>query len=328
MRGPGELLALRRGPAVGENVAVIEEGGWLSPKRVWIVSQREGWYRSSFGASGLFQPGKSFPDAAVMSDRGGRLVVRFPDAFSVGAHPAPGGPSPPGRDPGIVLKEESYPFPSCLSGLVSPPRTDREFRNLFTLRELGFPAVEPVACGRSGTWVFHRHAFLITREFTGAKSLKAWSREGGLEVDPRAVERALLEFARDVARLHKQGCYIGTLYGKNVLVRPSAGAGAELALCDVPRLRRTRAGRVRFRLAARDLACLEKWASGVYPLRSRWAFLRRYLEELGEGPPPRVWARRIRGQRERMFHRTPAGRASRRIKRAMKRLGLGRWWPF
>jgi hypothetical protein len=311
-------------------VGVIEERGWISRRRVLVASGREAWYRSLFEARGLFQPRRSVPGAPVLSDRGGRLVVRLPAAPGAAGEGEPRGPR--GRAeagvPGFVLKEESYPFPSCLSGLAGPARTDREFRNLFALRALGFPAVEPIACGRSGAWIFPGSTFLITREFAGSTSLKAWSREGGLDLDPGAVESALLAFAADVARLHKRGCYVRTLYGKNVLVRRGAGGEAELCVCDVPRIRRARPGRVRFRLAARDLACLEKWAAGVYPPRARVAFLRRYLDELGEGPPLREWVRPILGQRERMLHRTPAGRASRGVKRAIKRLGLGRWWPF
>ena len=325
MRGPGELRALRASPPGGDGASVLEEGGWLERRRVLVARGNEDWYRLAFGEAGLFPGARSIPGAIVLSNRGGRLVVRIPDLEDTAAAP---GDRPAGEAaPGFVLKEESYPFPSCLSGILVPPRTDREFRNLATLRSLGFPAVEPVACGRSGAACFHRRAFLVTREFPAARSLKAWSREGGGDLAPLAVERALLAFAVDVARLHANGVYVGTLYGKNVLVRRSPSGGADLAVCDVPRLRRRR-GRLRFGLAARDLACLEKWAADVWPARARLAFLRRYRAELGDGPPLRAWTRRIVAERERMLHRTPAGRLSRRLKRTMKRLGLGRWWPF
>jgi hypothetical protein len=307
-------------------VAVIEERSGRIRRRVLVADGREEWYRSRFAGQGLFHPGRACPDAVVMSDRGGRLVVRLPGAVAPReSHPPPGAAEPAA---GLVLKEETYRFPACLVGLVGPSRAESEFRNLAVLRGLGFPAVEPVACGRSGTWMFPGHTFLITREFAGAKSLKIWSREGGVDVTPADVERALLAFAGDVARLHRQGCYMRTLYGKNILLRRGAAGGAELAVCDVPRLYRIRPGRVRFGLAARDLACLEKWAADVYPARARLAFLRRYLEEAGSGPDARRWARRIRRERDRMQHVTPVGRLSHGVKRGLKRLGLGRWWPF
>jgi hypothetical protein len=99
-------------------------------------------------------------------------------------------------------------------------------------------------------------------------------------------------------------------------------------LCDVPRLWWFRGHRLSFGLAARDLACLDKWGRLVCGPRDRLAFLRTYLEKLGEGPPLRRWVRRIVRQRERMRHATFTGRMSRKFKRFLKRIHLEKYWPF
>src|SRR5256885_13668180 len=72
-----------------------------------------------------------------------------------------------------------------------------------------------------------------------------------------------------------------------------------------------------FQLASRDLACLDKWARPVFPLRARLAFLKVYLEKLGEGPPIDEWMARIFRQEERLLHRTFLGWTSRKIKKRL-----------
>jgi len=137
-----------------------------------------------------------------------------------------------------------------------------------------------------------------------------------------------MAFALELARLHRARCYLRTLYGKNVLLRKSSGGEVELQVCDVPRLWWFKGRGLSFQLASRDLACLDKWARPVFPLRARLAFLKVYLEKLGEGPPIDEWMARIFRQEERLLHRTFLGWTSRKIKKRLKRWHLGNYWPF
>jgi hypothetical protein len=234
----------------------------------------------------------------------------------------------PSRREGLVLKEERYPFPTCLHGFLTVPRAEREFYNLLLLRSLGFPAVEPLAFGHSGFWILYHRSFLITREVSEAINLKSWSRKQRSAFSQEEVERALMAFASELARLHRARCYLRTLYGKNVLLRRTLGQDLELQVCDVPRLWWFKGRGLSFLLASKDLACLDKWARRVFAPRVRVAFLKAYLESLGEGPPLRQWAARILRQGERLHHRTFLGWTSRKIKQRLKRWRLGNYWPF
>ncbi|MBI4605569.1 MAG: hypothetical protein HY721_26695 [Planctomycetes bacterium] len=318
----------------GPPTARIEERRLLRYRRVVVPASRVQWYRSLFEAGGLFRPRRACPEPQVLSSRGRRTVVRFEDSSPYAAKGANGSRADAvlgkvlGARPGIVLKEERYPFPTFLHGLVTVPRAEREFHNLLALRSLGFPAVEPLACGHSGLWILYHRSFLITRELTGATNLKLWAKGRRPDISRDEVKEAMLAFARELARLHKARCYVRTLYGKNILVRKTPDGRVEVALCDVPRLWWFRGRGLSFALAARDLATLDKWGRLVFTPRERLAFLRAYLERLGEGPPPGVWVRRIVRVRERMRHQTLLGRSSRRLKRALKRAGLENFWPF
>lgn len=328
----------------GPPIAYIESRKLFRYRRVVVPANRVEWYKAVFGKEGLFRPRRSCPDAALLSDRGRREVVRFDDPLPPsnwsqrGSHGETGGgtltstQSAQTAKAGLVLKEEHYPFPTLLHGFLTVPRAEREFYNLHALRSLGCPAVEPLACGHSGMGIFYHRSFLITREFAGAVSLKAWmkarSRQQPVDFTAAEIEVALESFARELARLHRARLYVRTLYGKNILVRRNEDGRVELALCDVPRLWWFRGRGLSFGLAAGDLATLDKWARLVFGPRSRYRFLVAYLERLGEGPPLRRWIRRILRQRERLRHATFWGRTSRRLKRLFKRFGLGNYWPF
>lgn len=338
-------------------MALIEQRKLLRYRRIVVPVSRVQWYKSLFGAEGLFRPRRSFPDAEPVSVRGRRRVVRFEESRIPAAVLAPAASVPAlgdGRSSGngvvagegvgvpvvggrvkaasqgtgLILKEETYPFPTFLHGILTVPRAEREFHNLLALRSLQFPAVEPLACGHSGFWILYHRSFLITREFTGAVNLKLWAKGQYSGIRRAELEKALLDFARELARLHRARCYVRTLYDKNILVRRAPDGRVELALCDVPRLWWFRGRGLSFGLAARDLASFDKWARQVFSVRSRLGFLKVYLERLREGPPLRSWVRRILRHRERMRHRTPVGRMSRKLKNTLKRLHLENYWPF
>jgi hypothetical protein len=296
--------------------------------RVLCAPELEAWYRQAFPGAALRDPGRSIAESDVLSDRGGRLVVRF---ARPPAPPSPAAAEDRGREPAagrLVIKEERHPFPSCLLGLFARPRAEREFHNLRTLRRLGFAAVEPVACGHTGVLRCHRRSFLISREFAGAETLKGWSARRPPWPSREELQQALLRLAPEVASLHRERSYLRTLYAKNLLFRRSPSGGLEIALCDVPRLRCSRRRELDFGLAARDLATLDKWGREVFGTRARIGFLRTYLAALGEGPPPAAWIRRIARSRDRLRHQTLLGRLSRGTKRALKKVGLKRYWPF
>jgi len=275
-------------------------------------------------AEELLVPALTLPGAVLIAKRGPRSVARLP-AASVGASSVPGHSS-------CVLKEEVYPFPMLLRGIAAPPRALAELRNLALLRSLGFPAVEPFACGWAAVCGLPVRSFLLLEDFAGSLSLKEWSRRGSAGspggIAREGIVEALLGFIREVARLHAAGASIGTLYAKNILARADGAGRVELRLCDVPRTRGPSRSGLRFGPAAHDLACLDKWACEALTSDERRGILDAYLEELGAGPPPEAWIAAIRRRRDRLRHRTPSGRASRGWKRLLKRAGLKRYWPF
>ena len=338
----GPIMRANPDWGTGPPIAYIEERKFLRYRRVVVPANRTEWYKSVFGREGLFRPRRSCPEAQLLSDRGRRTVVRLDDPLpsANGGGPAGGGfrggiaaaTRVASASAGLVLKDEHYPFPTLLHGILTVPRAEREFHNLLALRSLGFPAVEPLACGHSGFWILYHRSFLITREFAGATSLKTWLKActRGKPVDFSAAEirEAMLVFAKDLAKLHRARCYVRTLYGKNILARRNEEGRVELVLCDVPRLWWLRGRGLSFSLAARDLACLDKWARMVFGPIGRYRFLKTYLRRLGEGPPIRRWIRKILRQRDRMRHATFTGRVHRRWRRLLKRFGVGNYWPF
>ena len=316
--GPGRLACLRERRLFRRRCVVVPE-------------ERLEWYRGRFGPAGIYSPRAAAGAFEAIADKSRRKVFRLPAVVAGGDDPgrrdAPRAERSPGAPGGIVLKEERFPFPTFLKGLFTEASSVREFRNLLALRALGFPVVEPLAHGVSGLGPFTLETFLITREFAGATDLRDWIKER-CGLTPDEVEARVMGLAVDLARLHVERRYLRTFYAKNLLVRRAPGGGLDLALCDVPRLTERRGRPLSFRLAAGDLASLEKWGRCVFSPRVRLLFLRRYLEALGEGPPARRWVAAILRRVERMRHRTFLGALSKRFKRWLRRRGLSNYWPF
>lgn len=304
----------------------LEERHGLRYQRIFFPEERESWYRARFGAVDLYDPRASHPEAEPIQETSKSRVFRIDDAA-------------PGRgDAGLFLKEERYGFPNIILGLVARPRVLREFRNLAVLRSIGCPAVEPLAVGVIGWGPFYRDSFLITAEFARAQTLKDWSRSSPAAALARGdVAAALLGFARVLGRVHRGGYCFRTLYAKNLLVRAAEPGGAEITVCDTPRLwRATRRalpdrasmGWAHFLMACFDLACLDKWAAVVYSGRERLRFLRVYLAELRAGPPRRNWIRWAGLLSRHLRHETPLGRFRKKFRRRLLKYGLNRYWPF
>jgi hypothetical protein len=226
----------------------------------------------------------------------------------------------------LVLKQESYRIPRVrYGGPFSGLNSEREFDNLRKLRALGIPVVEPLCYGTSGFGPFLDRSFLVMREFTCAIDLRAWSTDRDSRVSLAQLHDTLLGFAVDLARLHRLRHYVWTMYAKNILVRPNASAdGVELALCDVPRLVHWPRRRLSIAFAVRDLGALDKWGATAFPLEARLAFLKAYLDALGEGPSFVDWCRRIERRVDRLNHRTPLSSAKKRLQRGIRSLVRGR----
>lgn len=304
----------------------LEERSRFGYRRVFLPAERETWYRTRFGAVDLWDPRASHPEADLIQETSKSRVFRIE------------GGAPEDAGGGLFLKEERYGFPAILLGPAARPRVLREFRNLTVLRSLGCPAVEPLACGTSGWGPFYRHSFLITAEFARARTLKDWTQgSSAAALTRRDVVEALLDFARVLARVHRRGYCVRTLYAKNLLVRAAEDGGAEITVCDTPRLwraarrelsERGRMGWAHFLMACFDLACLDKWAATVHTGGERLRFLSVYLEALRAGPPRRSWIRCAGLLSRHLRHETPLGRFRKKFRRRLIKYGLNRYWPF
>jgi hypothetical protein len=239
----------------------------------------------------------------------------------VDAHEVRGSPS-------LVLKTEVYPVTSLGQRLFSTPRAYREFENLECLQRLGVPVAEPVACGWSGTWPIFKRSFLLAREVEGAHKLKGWTGVGRGEPSHAEMLGLLQDLCARLAEIHRQGWWVRTLQAKNLLWRRRPDGCFELVLIDVPRLTRSRDGRLCFRGAVKDLAFLDKWGRGAFTSQEREGLLRHYLEVLGQGPPARRWMLAIDRVVKRRNHESALGRASHRLRRALRKVGLRAYWPF
>jgi hypothetical protein len=221
----------------------------------------------------------------------------------------------------FVVKQERFLIPRVrYGGPFSGPNCEREFHNLRTLRANGIRAVEPLGYGVLRIGPFIGSSFLVTRDFTGSTDLRDWSPASSGACSAARLHELLLDFAGDLARLHRSRHYVWTLYAKNFLVRAAAAPdSSELALCDVPRLVHW-PGRLSVAFAVRDLAALDKWAVTHFPREARLAFLETYLAALGEGPPLEEWCERIERRVDRLNHRTGWSSARKRVQRGVRRI--------
>lgn len=227
----------------------------------------------------------------------------------------------------IVVKYDDAPWPINPRTWFAPPRVLREFENLRRLQQLGVPAIEPLACGWSGVWPNAQHTFLVTRTLIGAGTLKAWSPDAPGALSRDEVIALLGDLLRQVAGLHGQGLTLSTFYAKNVLLRRAPDGRAEIALCDIPRLRECRGHRLR-QMTVRDLAYLDKGLRKLLSPVERLRLLRIYLEAAGASGPVGSWVQAINHKVARKRHETPVGVASWLVHKVLRRFGLHKYWPF
>ena len=152
-----------------------------------------------------------------------------------------------------------------------------EFRALQRLREIGVPAVRPVAAAsrtRRGRLVGHA---LLTEHVPDAVDLARRLRTCGDPVrEDRAVRRrTLISIANHLARMHAEGFVHGDCHARNVLVRLDDGSEPHVVFLDC---RRGGAPSWR-RPPLLDLATLDGDLAGLVPATDRLRALRAWLPE-------------------------------------------------
>jgi Lipopolysaccharide kinase (Kdo/WaaP) family len=237
----------------------------------------------------------------------------------------------PTRGASLYFKHQRYPLPARLFTWVFVPWGRRELEALRTAGALGVPAVTPLLGGVVERGPFVHESWLATRAVSGALNLSAWQKnrtgDSHAAFSPEEVRAALPALWRMLGRLHRHRFYCRTTGAKNVLVYRAADGAIAFALHDLPRaLHRPWRG-LSLRLAAQDLARLERWAVRWLDDAERDALLDHYLRELGEGPARGVWQRRVARALDRQLRRTPVSRLPHRVRRTLKDLpGLGHWF--
>ncbi|MBN2445270.1 MAG: hypothetical protein JXO22_00975 [Phycisphaerae bacterium] len=185
-------------------------------------------YRDRLRAAGLDRV------ESVLSHQDGLIVAWSRTTDSVYVPAADGGV-------GFYVKRYLYPtwhkrFRGMLRGtFFGTHRGKAEARALNVMRNLGIPAVRPVAHGWRRVGHFVAACFLITEEVPGAPNLTTFGQE--VKVGERqltfAQRRAMTyELADLVSAMHGKGFAHGRLFWRNLLVRFSVTGAPEFALLD------------------------------------------------------------------------------------------------
>lgn len=254
--------------------------------------------------------------------------------YRVEFSPAPGDGAMPENS--VILKHESFPFPTWLLTLPIGAVGLKERRNLCQVESLGVPVVSAVAAGEIGWGPFFFETWVATREIFGGCNLSDWLRnrtgrtrteQTSPDFSPEEVRAALPELAKMLALLHRRRFYCRTIFAKNVLMHRDPGGQVLLTLHDLPRSRYTPGRRtISLRRAVFDLACFDRWACKWLGSAARLRLLKHYLEHLDEGPPLGEWVGRIHRRRSRLMRQTFPSWLGHRIRRRAKKLPrVGSW---
>ncbi len=114
-------------------------------------------------------------------------------------------------------------------------RAKAEARALHAMRELGVPAVRPVAYGWRRCGYLIAACFLITEDVPGAPNLTTFAQavqSGETQLAHRQRMLMIERLAEMIARLHRTGFAHGRLFWRNVLVRWGPTAEPEFFLLD------------------------------------------------------------------------------------------------
>lgn len=208
-------------------------------------------YRESLRAVGLARMSE------ILAYTGGRVVAwsRTTDTTFV----------PSGTDgSGFFLKRYLFPtwrsrWRGALRGtFVGRHRAEVEARLIREMRELGLPAVRPVAVGCRRVGHFVTASVLITEAVPGAMNLTQAVLElaaGRICFSPLARRRTIAALANYVADLHSAGYRHGQLFWRNILIRSAPGGDSEFFFLD-PRPRPARLASRRDDAWLRELAQL------------------------------------------------------------------------
>lgn len=210
----------------------------------------------------------------------------------------------PGADdmPGFYVKRHFFPsWAKRLRGtfrgtFFGKHRGHAECLTLNALRDLGIPAVRPVAYGARRVGHFLAACFLITEEVPQAVNLTSFAQEvvSGSRRLSRGQRAALLErLALQLARMHAAGLSHGNLFWRNVLVRDGVDGRPEFFFLDVqplPLRERLRAGRKWWR---HELAQTLVSALPFSTRAERLRFFLRYLGAKSLSPERKADARAI-----------------------------------
>jgi hypothetical protein len=230
----------------------------------------------------------------------------------------------------LYLKHQRYPLPGRLFTWVFGAFGRRELDALRTARALGAATVVPLGGGAAERGPFVHETWLATRAIPRSQNLSVWQKAGGdgrAAFPPDEVRGALPVLWRTLARLHAERFYARTIGGKNVLVYRGEDGSLAFALHDLPRAVYRPGRPLSVRLAAHDLARLERWAVRWLEPGDRSALLAAYCEALGEGPPLAVWRRRVARSLDRRLRRTLVNRLLHGGRRWLKDLpGIGVWF--
>jgi len=155
----------------------------------------------------------------------------------------------------------------------------REWENIWKIRQLGIPTVDPVGFGEKRRWGWEVESFLISQELTGACRLSEYlPRHFLLPLDPALLFRKrhlVRQLALLVRRMHEGGLFHRDLYLGHLFVRPQEEGGLELYLMDLQRVIPSRWRAHRWRV--KDLASLNFSApKGWFTLTDRLRFYTEY----------------------------------------------------
>lgn len=225
----------------------------------------------------------------------------------------------PGPDglPGFYVKRYLFPdwskrIRGALRGTFFGPHRGRaEFQALNTMRNVGVPAVRPVAYGSRRQAHFLTACFLITEEVPDAENLTTAATavaSGRRRLDKRSRAAWLRGLAEALADMHAKGVSHGNLFWRNVLVREGPAGQPEFFFLDARPMRPWE------RVAGapwwlRELAQMYVSARPFTTRTERLRFLRHYLGPGRLSPTLKTQVRQLesvaqtwRGHEQRRIH--------------------------
>jgi len=179
--------------------------------------------------------------------------------------------------------------------LLGQSRARFEYEFLTSMRDLGLPAVSPVAYGECRRFAFLTAAFLITRGEPDAVSLDNFAFDrlsrGARNIDlTRQLTTAL---GCEIRRLHRAGVLHGGLFWRNILIRRDADGVAELMFLDPDRRGRLDGGPISRRRAIDDVSDFISTGIAIGLRGGVTRFLRAYLHTSRLTPADRRYARQV-----------------------------------